>query len=257
MEENNKFHSEQDSVETDVRPDEANDRQEGAEAQANPEGARPSVDEVVDSAIPEADRNAQKPKKSWKKELREWIVSLAAALMVVFFIRNFLFQIIRVDGDSMYSTLLNNERLFVTIPDVKLNGVERGDIVICHYPNRGSTNFVKRAVGVPGDVIYRECGVTHVVYETTDENGETVTVDEMLDERMMLYFPLGSTDDFEAYTLGEDEYFVVGDNRYNSHDSRDWNDADPSRDVGPITGDMIVGEVQCVVWPLSSIRVPE
>ncbi|MGN1006163.1 MAG: hypothetical protein ACI4O8_06590, partial [Aristaeellaceae bacterium] len=94
MEENNKFHSEQDSVETDVRPDEANDRQEGAEAQANPEGARPSVDEVVDSVIPEADRNAQKPKKSWKKELREWIVSLAAALMVVFFIRNFLFQII-------------------------------------------------------------------------------------------------------------------------------------------------------------------
>ena len=227
------------------------------EASSNEEKTRPSVEEVVNETVPEAENAPQKPKKNWKKELREWIVSLAAALMVVFFIRSFLFQIIRVDGDSMYSTLLNNERLFVTIPDVRLNGVERGDIVICRYPNRGITNFVKRAVAVPGDTIYRECGVTHVVYETTDANGETVTVDEMLDERYSLYFPLGSSDDYEAYTLGEDEYFVVGDNRYNSHDSRDWNDSEPSRDVGPITKDMIVGKVQCVVWPLSSIRVPE
>ena len=227
------------------------------EASSNEEKARPSVEEVVNETVPEAENAPQKPKKSWKKELREWIVSLAAALMVVFFIRSFLFQIIRVDGDSMYSTLLNNERLFVTIPDVRLGGVERGDIVICRYPNRGITNFVKRAVAVPGDTIYRECGVTHVVYQTTDKNGETVTVDEMLDERYSLYFPLGSSDDYEAYTLGENEYFVVGDNRYNSHDSRDWNDNSPNGDVGPITEDMIVGKVQCVVWPLSSIRVPD
>ena len=227
------------------------------EQSAGAETARPSVEEAVNATVPEVESAPQKPKKSWKKELREWIVSLAAALMVVFFIRSFLFQIIRVDGHSMYSTLLNNERLFVTIPDVRLNGVDRGDIVICRYPNRGITNFVKRAVAVPGDTIYRTCGVTHVVYQTTDDSGETVTVDEMLDERYSLYFPLGSSDDFEAYTLGEDEYFVVGDNRYNSHDSRDWNDSDPSRDVGPITKDMIVGKVQCVVWPLSSIRVPE
>ena len=227
------------------------------EQSAGAENARPYVEDVVNETVPGAEEAPRKPKKSWKKELREWIVSLAAALMVVFFIRSFLFQIIRVDGDSMYSTLLNNERLFVTIPDVRLNGVERGDIVICRYPNRGITNFVKRAVAVPGDTIYRECGVTHVVYETTDANGETVTVDEMLDERYSLYFPLGSSDDYEAYTLGENEYFVVGDNRYNSHDSRDWNDNSPNGDVGPITEDMIVGKVQCVVWPLSSIRVPD
>ena len=211
------------------------------EQSAGAENARPSVEDVVNETVPGAEEAPRKPKKSWKKELREWIVSLAAALMVVFFIRSFLFQIIRVDGDSMYSTLLNNERLFVTIPDVRLGGVERGDIVICRYPNRGITNFVKRAVAVPGDTIYRECGVTHVVYQTTDENGETVTVDEMLDERYSLYFPLGSSDDYEAYTLGENEYFVVGDNRYNSHDSRDWNDSTPNGDVGPITEDMIVG----------------
>jgi len=197
---------------------------------------------------------AEKPKKDWKKELREWVVSIAVALLVVFVIRTFLFQIIRVDGDSMSTTLLDGERLFVTVADVKLNGVERGDIVICLYPNRGKTNFVKRVVAVPGDQVYRKNGVTHVLYEVTDENGSVQLVDEMLDERWALYFPAGSPEDYEPYTLGEDEYFVVGDNRYNSHDSRDWNDGSAENNVGPITGDMIIGKVRTVIWPISEIR---
>ena len=195
-----------------------------------------------------------KPKKDWKKEAREWIISIAVALLVVFVIRTFLFQIIRVDGDSMNSTLLNGERLFVSVLDTKFDDIDRGDVVICYYPNRGRTNFVKRAVAVPGDQVYRENGVTHVLYETVDADGNTQIVDEMLDERYALYFLGGSSDDYEPYTLGENEYFVVGDNRYNSHDSRDWNDTQPSRDVGPITEDMIVGRVRSVIWPLSSIR---
>ena len=214
-----------------------------------PEQEAPIDGELLKNAV---QGGAEKPKKDWKKELREWIVSIAAALLVVFIIRNFLFQIIRVDGSSMYSTLVDNERLLVSVLDVRLNGVERGDIVICHYPNRGRTNFVKRAVAVPGDQVYRENGVTHVVYEVGGE-----TVDEMLDERMLQYFLTPVSNDYEPYTLGEDEYFVVGDNRYNSHDSRDWNDSDPSNDVGPITGDMIVGKVRSVIWPIDSVRSVE
>ena len=220
--------------------------------------------EAQDAAELEAEVLAQaaqaapvKPKKDWKKEAREWIISIAVALMVVFVIRTFLFQIIRVDGDSMNSTLLNGERLFVSVLDTKFDDIDRGDVVICYYPNRGRTNFVKRAVAVPGDQVYRENGVTHVLYETVDADGNTQIVDEMLDERYGLYFLGGSSDDYEPYTLGENEYFVVGDNRYNSHDSRDWNDTQPSRDVGPITDDMIVGRVRSVIWPLSSIRVVE
>ena len=217
-----------------------------------------SVEEAVGAVLQESEENiAAKPKKTWREELREWVISIAVALLVVFVVRTFLFQIIRVDGVSMSTTLLDGERLFVTVSDVKINGVERGDIVICHYPNRGKTNFVKRVVAMPGDQVYRENGVTHVLYETTDVNGEAMTVDEMMDERLGLYFPLGASDDYEPYTLGEDEYFVVGDNRYNSHDSRDWKDLNPNGDVGPITGDMIVGKVQSVIWPLSEIRVPE
>lgn len=200
---------------------------------------------------------AKKPPKNWMKEAREWIISIAAALLVVFIIRNFLFQIIRVDGDSMYDTLLDNERLFVTVLDVRLNGAERGDVVICHYPDRGRTNFVKRVVAVPGDTVYREMGVTHVVYEVTEADGSVQTVDEMLDPRAVLYFMGTAADDYGPYVLGEDEYFVVGDNRYNSHDSRDWNDRNPDGDVGPITEDMLVGHVRSVIWPLDEIRTVE
>ena len=218
----------------------------------------PTPEQNIEAFEQAVQSGAGKPKKSWKKELREWIISIAVALLVVFVIRTFLFQIIRVDGDSMNSTLLNGERLFVSVLDTRFGDIERGDVVICYYPNRGRTNFVKRAVAIPGDQVYRENGVTHVVYKQVDENGEEQLVDEMLDERYAIYFALGgSTDDYEPYTLGEDEYFVVGDNRYNSHDSRDWNDNDPSRDVGPISKDMIVGRVREVIWPLNAIREVE
>ena len=201
----------------------------------------------------------KKKKKSWKQELREWIVSLAAALIVVFIIQTFFFRIIRVDGMSMETTLHDGERLFVNVAELKFTGrIDRDSIVICNYPNRYTdvlgikfnTYFVKRLVGLPGDQVYRENGVNYVVY--TDENGHTV--DKALDDRMALYYINGSPDDFAPYTLGEDEYFVVGDNRYNSHDSRDWRDDEPENDVGPISKGMIVGKVQWVIWPLNAVR---
>lgn len=195
-------------------------------------------------------------KKRILREIREWVVALAAAVLIALLVRTFLFTLIRVDGNSMYDTLLNNERLFVTVLDVKLSGVERGDVVICHYPNRTSpglfgietqTNFVKRVRGVPGDVVERRYGVTYI-------NGEAIDPDNEVNAAM---YPNGHPDDYEPYTLGEDEYFVVGDNIYDSHDSRDWNDSFPQGDVGPITGDMIVGRARFVFWPLSDIRVIE
>ena len=183
------------------------------------------------------------------------MVTIAAALLAVFIIRTFLFQVVRVDGISMNPTLVNNERLFVSVLDMRLNGVERGDVVICHYPNRGRTNFVKRVVAVPGDVVYRENSQTHVVYEVIGEDGGAETVDEILDPVIAgKHHPYLNSPDYDGYTLGEDEYFVVGDNRYDSHDSRDWNDDDPRMDVGPITGDRIVGKVREVIWPVGSVR---
>ena len=220
------------------------------------EEAEETTDEDLSAALAAAaEAGGPSRKEKFWKEVREWIVSLAVALLVVFVLRTFLFTIIRVDGTSMADTLDNGERLFVTVYDAKFGTVERGDVVICYYPERGRTNFVKRVVAVPGDQVYRENGVTHVVYTVTDEAG-TRTCDEALDpKKAMSYF--SAAHDYEPYTLGDDEYFVVGDNRYNSHDSRDWNDSMSDGDVGPISGDMIIGHVRAVFWPLDCIRTVE
>ena len=200
------------------------------------------------------DRRAQRKKRIFK-EIREWIVSIAIALLVVMLLRSFVFTLIRVDGKSMQPTLLNGERLFVTVYDVRFGNVERGDVVICHYPDRGNDYFVKRIVGVPGDSVYREDGVTHVVYTVQTDSGVEIR-NEALDPDTFTS-PYRFEPDYEPYVLDSDEYFVVGDNRYDSHDSRDWNDSDSSRDVGPITKDMITGHVRCVIWPLNSLRAVE
>ena len=213
------------------------------------------------NTLEEGAEKKQKPKKTVGQEIKEWILSLAVALVIVLLCQNFLFTLITVDGHSMDTTLADGEKLFVSVLDVKLQGgVNRNDVVICKYPGRTTTwlgfikrptYFVKRAVAVPGDTVYRKQGVTYVTYE---ENGETVT--ESLDGAYVLYYdPAG---DYEPYMLGENEYFVVGDNRGNSHDSRDWNDSNPEGDVGPITNDMLVGRVRCIIWPLSSLGgIPE
>lgn len=212
---------------------------------------------------PEAEPKA-KPKKSIQREILEWIGSLAAALVIVLILQSFVFTLIAVDGHSMDTTLADGERLFVTVADVKFGDVDRDDVVICNYPGRTSkflfffdrpTFFVKRCVAVAGDQVYRQDGITHVVYETTDANGEIVTVDEPLEDTPQFY----PYDDYEPYTLKEGEYFVVGDNRNNSHDSRTWNCTGYPEEyiVGPITKDMLVGRVRCVIWPLNAIRTVE
>lgn len=214
---------------------------------------------VPENSISQTDTPSSEEKTNLRqrllKSLREWFFALIFAIAIVFLIQSFLFSFIRVDGNSMLPTLSNNEILFVTVFDVKFDGVNRDDIVICHYPDRGITNFVKRVVGLPGDQVYRKNGVTYIQYTETDEKGETHTYQVPLDINNGLLN--SSYDDYEPYTLGEDEYFVAGDNRYNSHDSRNWNDYDPSDDVGPITKDMIYGHVRYVLFPLNHIRSVE
>ena len=203
--------------------------------------------------VQEMPEGKKKKKKTWKQELREWIVSLACAVAIYFVITAFLFQLIRVDGESMQYTLLDGERLFATVLDVKLGKVDRDDIVICHYPERGNTNFVKRLVAVPGDTVYRENGFTHVTYQDADGK----TVDKVLDDDGYTIYHFTEAPADYRIVLGENEYFAVGDNRYNSHDSRNWQDDYTDNDVGPITGDMIVAKVRWVVWPPQAIRAAE
>ncbi|HML45235.1 MAG TPA: signal peptidase I [Clostridia bacterium] len=164
----------------------------------------------------------KKGKKSIGREILEWIVTLAVAVVLALTIRTFLFEPIRVDGSSMKNTLQDGEFMIVTKPEYLLGDPQRFDVVICRYPDR-TENFVKRLVGLPGDTI----GVA---------NGEAQHED------YIDYPPRYSGE----WTLGEGEYFVMGDNRASSNDSHL---------IGPITRDMIVGHVQLVVWPIAGFRL--
>lgn len=178
--------------------------------------------------------NAKRAKA--KKEIREWAVSIAVALIAVFLIRSFLFTVIRVDGDSMKETLHDGERLIVTVLDVKLGGVNKGDVVICHFPGRTGflgikQNFVKRVIGVAGDKIVMLNGETYIGGVKVDE--PFVTHPSPLIEG--------------AWEVPEGYVFVSGDNRANSHDSRSY-------DVGFIATGEIVGKVKLVMWPIPAWR---
>ena len=193
------------------------------------------VEETTENNTEEK-KNEKKP-TNWKKELVSWILTLVAAVAIALPVRAFVFEPIRVDGASMCDTLQDGEVMIVTKPEYLVGDPERGDVIICKYPGR-KENFVKRVMGVPGDVISI---ISNVVYR----NGEA------LDEPYLT--PSRNNDGFSMapFTLEDGEYFVMGDNRDNSHDSRNYyNYYTPAA----ITRDMIVGHVRWVVFPFDNMR---
>ncbi|MGN0794316.1 MAG: signal peptidase I [Aristaeellaceae bacterium] len=215
--------------------------------------------ELAEEAEPE---KKGKKKKSWQRELLEWVLTFAVALLIVFVVRSFIFEPVYVDGDSMYPTLHNGEIMYVSktsygtsffgIPftDIGVHFTvggepERFDVVVCNFPNRtdrntgARTNFVKRVVGLPGDTVEIKDGYLYVNGVRQEE--------KFLHERIERDWPTPSfrkkfMDGADGpYTVPEGMYLVMGDNRNNSNDSR-------SNDVGPISRDMIVGHVEAVLW---------
>ena len=147
-----------------------------------------------------------------KKDAREWVVSIVTALLAVLIIRSFFFTIIRVDGTSMTDTLQNNDRLFVTVLDMKLHGPDRFDVVITHYDDTRK-EYVKRVIGLPGDVIT-------VRDKRLYRNGMPVEEKYIRYEQPNIIEPI--RDNFGPVTVPPDKYFVMGDNRDNSLDSLFW-----------------------------------
>ncbi len=169
-----------------------------------------------------------------KKELREWIVSFVVALVLVIIIRSYLFTIIRVDGPSMSDTLLDGDGLFVNVLDMKLNSPERFDVVICRYPNRDD-QYVKRVIGLPGDTLSVRGGVLYI-------NDQPIEEPFLSDSRTVRFDKASNS--FGPVKIPEGCYYVMGDNRDDSNDSRN---------VGMITEDMVIGKVEYIIWPFNRI----
>lgn len=181
----------------------------------------------------EAEVKNEKPKKSIKQEIFEWIMVFVVAAALAFVVRTFIFEPVRVDGASMMDTLVDGEYMIATKFDYLLGDPERFDIVICNYPNTNDGMYrVKRVIGMPGDIIQLLSGELYI-------NGEHVEQE----------FDMHSiTQNYGPYTVPEDHYFVLGDNRNNSKDSR-------SALVGPLPRRMIKGHVRAVVFPFDNFRL--
>lgn len=171
----------------------------------------------------------EEKKKTVGQEILSWILTFAVAIALALVIRTFIFEPVRVDGHSMDYTLADNEYMIVTKYDYLLGEPERFDVIICHYPERGRTNFVKRLVGMPGDTVSMLNGTLYVNGEAIDEP----------------YITNKANYNMQAYTLKDDEYFVLGDNRSSSNDSHI---------IGPISREQIKGHVRCVAFPFKNAR---
>ena len=152
---------------------------------------------------------------------------IAIGALLALLLRCFVCMLVRVKGRSMMDTLQNGD-LMLALRYGLFGGIHRFDVVICRYPGRKGY-FVKRIVALPGERVSIAEGVLYI-------NGEVIDGG----------FPLRkSLRGFEERTLGPDEYFVMGDNRPCSHDSRR---------IGPIPRSAIHARVCCVFWPLRRCR---
>ena len=274
-------------------------------------------------------RKKEKEKRSLGREILSWVLTLLVAVAAALVIRSVIFEPVRVDGHSMDDTLADREIMFVSkfdysstwfcfpwqsdeakenAPRLTLFGnPKQFDVVICRYPGRGDTNFVKRVVGMPGETVELREGYLYVNGEKYDEpyindeyrtgslnafsefrvpakgdsfsysnnglwvngqlwhykgtnltgineNGDKLEYNfDYENNRAVLKIngkEIANEEELKSiegveYKLDRDFYFVMGDHRNNSNDSRS---------IGPIERSMIIGHVRQVVFPFNQWR---
>ncbi|MCD7949047.1 MAG: signal peptidase I [Erysipelotrichaceae bacterium] len=168
------------------------------------------------------------------------IVEFVIVVAITIGIFKFVAIPIRIDGSSMENTLHDNDIALINAIGVNENNIERFDIVVA-YSNQLDEKIIKRVIGLPGETIKFENDVLYV-------NGEIVVQDfldsDFVEESKITYNVDQFTEDFEV-TLGEGEYFLMGDNRLRSTDSRV---------LGAFTIDDIIGFKGLVIYPFDSIQ---
>ena len=181
-------------------------------------------------------------------------VFVVSAIVILLFV-NFVAHPVRVDGRSMYPTLKDGEFGFTNVGGVLLNGVERGDIVVVTMEEEGQkTHWVKRVIGLPGDTVSCVNDVVYINGKVLDET-KYIAPDyrQSLVDKFGYFNKVTNADnryveDFEEVKLGDDEYYVMGDNRPYSKDSRY---------VGPVKKSQIFAKKMLVLLPISDIGVKD
>jgi signal peptidase I len=165
--------------------------------------------------------------RRWFFETLYWLRDLILSVLLAFIVIVFLYQPVQVEGTSMMPRLENHERIFINKFLYRFRPIERGDVVVFSYPLDMSKSYIKRVIGLPGDVVSIRDG--HVLV-----NGKPLPEP---------YVPPNYLNDqsYAPVVVGRDNYFVLGDHRSSSSDSREW---------GTVDRKLIYGKAVFVYWPM-------
>ncbi len=167
------------------------------------------------------------------KEILEWTEAVLIALVLVILIRGFIFENTKVLGHSMEPTLHHNNAIIVNKFIYKFTKPKQGDIIVFPYKQDPTKDYIKRVLGLPGDTVNIKNHIVYINDLPLDESYKLETMAELGDITFPFVVPQGT-------------YFVMGDNRNNSSDSR-------YRDVGTIKKSDIIGKAVLRVWPLNQL----
>jgi signal peptidase I len=195
------------------------------------EGSIPAPPELTGVIGAEPERRAR-PWRRIGQEIVATVQTLLSAAVYATLIVTFGFQVARVDGLSMEPTLEDRDRLIVSKLVYELGDPRPGDIVMLYYPPNPDKMFVKRVIAKEGDTVQIISGRIYI-------NSNQVTDDYLTDEWR-------SHDDWGPEVIQQGYYFVMGDNRNNSSDSRSW---------GSVPKKYIVGKVKFRWWPLQDAKI--
>ena len=164
--------------------------------------------------------------------IRFWVRDIFLCLVVLFFIGLFFYQPVKVEGSSMEPGLEDQERIFINKLVYRLGTIERGDIVVFRYPRDPRKSFIKRVIGLPGDHLRISFGHVFVNGKQVEE---FYVPPEFLDAKS-----------FGEIVVPDDYYYMLGDHRSMSNDSREF---------GPVSRNNIYGKAVFGYWPVDKLGV--
>lgn len=192
--------------------------------------------------LPNANSPIETPKKTLWADIWEWVKIIAIALIISLPIRFFIAEPFIVNGASMDPTFATGQFLIVDRLTYRFEAPSRGDVIVFEYPNNPSTYYIKRIIGLPGETVDMKDGIVTISKPSTTSatSSEKITIKEPYIEDAHR-----SHDTFHE-SLGSTEYFVMGDNRAESSDSRVW---------GPLDKHFIVGRPIVRLFPVPTLSV--
>lgn len=169
------------------------------------------------------------------RALKEIATLVVLVVLIVLPVRIFIAQPFVVDGRSMFPTFEDRDYLIVDELSYRFSDPDRGDVVIFRYPNDPSVFYIKRIIGLPGETVTIERGAVMI----TREDGTSLSLDESYVVREDATYT-------SRTTLGDDQYFVMGDNRPESSDSRVW---------GTLPKENIIGRAYVRIFPVAHAAI--